>query len=227
MQENLKKPNMSALAATLDRPVREGVRSRVPASKRVEERKRSKSVKENILPALAAGDPRAAEKFLAQYGDLLWSLARRFCDDYAEIEDCVQEAVIEIWKSAGKFDPERASETTFVAMIARRRYIDRLRQRKRRPTPEPLMDDDLLVGDSNQLTLEQTTEVEQIKPIIAQMRDVQRNVVQLAIFRGYSHGDIARVLNMPLGTVKTHLRRALLAIREQLGEQSKSAGEAL
>ncbi|MEO0974335.1 MAG: sigma-70 family RNA polymerase sigma factor, partial [Pseudomonadota bacterium] len=81
----------------------------------------------SILQALADGEPRAAEAFLDQYGDLLWSLARRFCDDPAEIEDCVQDAVIEIWRSAAKFDAEKASETTFVAMIARRRYIDRLR----------------------------------------------------------------------------------------------------
>lgn len=230
MIDQPKKRTMSAATAMLDRSQWEGVGSQPPAVKRARERTRSVSVKENILPALAAGDPRAAEDFLAQYGDLLWSLARRFSDDHAEIEDAVQEAVIEIWKSASKFDPNVASETTYVAMIARRRYIDRLRQRKRRPTPEPLADDDQLTGDGGQLSLETLTEVERIKPIIGQMREVQRNVVQLAIFRGYSHGDIARVLNMPLGTVKTHLRRALLAIREQLGEKgdsSSSAGGAL
>jgi RNA polymerase sigma-70 factor (ECF subfamily) len=225
MLDHPKKRDMSTAALQLDRLATDGVPSRVPAVKRANERKRSRPVKDNILPSLAAGEPQAAEAFLSQYGDLLWSLARRFSDDPTEIEDCVQEAVIEIWKSAGKFNPDVASETTFVAMIARRRYIDRLRQRKRRPTPEPLADDDMLVGDSGELSLEALTEVERIKPIIAQMRDVQRNVVQLAIFRGYSHGDIARVLNMPLGTVKTHLRRALMSIREQLGEPS-TAGEA-
>jgi RNA polymerase sigma-70 factor (ECF subfamily) len=227
MLDNLKNRTnrtMSAAAIALDQPLPEGVRSTQPPARRAKERTRSDSVKENILPALAAGEPRAAENFLAQYGDLLWSLARRFSDNHAEIEDSVQEAVIEIWKSASKFDPSVASETTYIAMIARRRFIDRLRQRKRRPAPEPLADDDQLTGESGQLSLETLTEVERIKPIIGQMRDVQRNVVQLAIFRGYSHGDIARVLNMPLGTVKTHLRRALLSIREQLGETDDAAG---
>ncbi|MEM9385738.1 MAG: RNA polymerase sigma factor [Pseudomonadota bacterium] len=218
---------MSAATATLDRPITDRVRSAVGASSRVANISGPSPVTKSILQALADGDPKAAEAFLDQYGDLLWSLARRFCDDHAEIEDCVQDAVIEIWRSASKFDATKASETTFVAMIARRRYIDRLRQRKRRPAPEPLAEDDQLVGDQGGPSLETLAEVEQIKPLIAEMRDVQRNVVQLAIFRGYSHGDIARVLNMPLGTVKTHLRRAMLSIRERLGEQDHSTGEAL
>lgn len=217
---------MATITGTLDSPFGERVRSTTGAYPRVARSSRT-PVKQSILQALAAGEARAAEAFIDQYGDLLWSLARRFCDDHAEIEDCVQEATIEVWRCAAKFDPSMASETTFVAMIARRRFIDRLRQRKRRPTPEPLADDDQLAGDPSGPSLETLAEVDRIKPIISQMRDVQRNVVQLAVFRGYSHGDIARVLNMPLGTVKTHLRRALLSIREQLGEQGSTQGEAL
>ena len=87
------------------------------------------SVNESILQRVAAGDMAAMQECIDRYGGLVWSLARRLSLSPAEAEDGVQEAFIELWKHAERFDPEVASETTFVSMIARRRLIDRRRSR--------------------------------------------------------------------------------------------------
>src|SRR5436190_14026687 len=85
-----------------------------------------------LLGRVAAGDEAAVRECLARYGGLVWSIARRF--EPSDAEDAVQEIFLDLWKSAARFDRAVASETAFVAMIARRRLIDRRRTRGRRPT---------------------------------------------------------------------------------------------
>src|SRR5262245_66294972 len=90
----------------------------------------------SLLARVAEGDAIAVRECIARYGGLVWSIARRF--ELADAEDAVQEIFLDLWKSAARFDPNIASETAFIAMIARRRLIDRRRTRKRRPTTEQL-----------------------------------------------------------------------------------------
>ena len=87
----------------------------------------------SILERVARGDPGAPAACIERFRGLVWSLARRLCANASDAEDAVQEIFIDVWKSASRFDPAIASETTFVAMIARRRLIDRGRRRMRRP----------------------------------------------------------------------------------------------
>src|ERR1041385_2281154 len=89
-----------------------------------------------LLARVAGGDPRAVRDCIARYGGLVWSIARRF--EAADAEDAVQEIFLDLWKSAARFDGRIASEAAFVAMIARRRLIDRKRTRGRRPTIQPV-----------------------------------------------------------------------------------------
>jgi len=86
----------------------------------------------DVLPRLAAGDPKAAEECLDRYGSLVWSLARRHTRNAADAEDAVQDVFLDLWKNAERFDASRASEAAFITMIARRRLIDRLRRKTRR-----------------------------------------------------------------------------------------------
>lgn len=95
-------------------------------------------VADSILHRVAAGQSQAFEQCLDRFGGLVWSLARRFCPTTAEAEDAVQEIFIDLWRSASRFDEAVSSEVTFVAMIARRRLIDRQRRLGRRPRSEPL-----------------------------------------------------------------------------------------
>ena len=92
----------------------------------------SEPATESILERIAAGDANAVQECMDLYGNLVWSLARRFTRSAAEAEDAVQEVFLDVWKSAARFDAKRASEKTFVAMIARRRLIDLLRRTEAR-----------------------------------------------------------------------------------------------
>lgn len=173
-----------------------------------------------VLGRVAAGDAAATRECLSRYGNLVWSIARRF--EAADAEDAVQEIFLDLWKSAARFDPAIASEPAFVAMLARRRLIDRRRMRMRRPTADqPLAGDSsdgMLALDPNPTTSADTcAEAKQAARALDQLRPEQRQVLVLSTVQGLSHGEIAERTGMPLGTVKAHARRGLLSIRAALG----------
>lgn len=134
-----------------------------------------------------------------------------------DAEDVVQEVFVDIWKNAERFDPSQASETTFVAMIARRRIIDRVRYTTRRISADSL--EDVVTEPSTRADRDMQTSVEaaEASKAIAALRPEQRQVLQLSIVHGLSHQEISEATGMPLGTVKTHARRGLLQARAFLG----------
>jgi RNA polymerase sigma factor (sigma-70 family) len=174
-------------------------------------------VAEAILKRVAAGDPAAVQECLKTYGGLVWSLARRMLRNSDEAEDAVQEVFVDVWRNADRFDESKASETTFIAMIARRRLIDKIRYSKRRLSPDSL--DDVLLEPFTRAdkTLETCVEAEQAAEAMRNLRPEQQQVLRLSIVQGMSHQEIAEATGMPLGTVKTHARRGLLQVRELMG----------
>lgn len=170
-----------------------------------------------ILKRIAAGDADAVRECLDTYGGLVWSLARRMMRNTDDAEDVVQDIFVDVWKNAKRFDESQASETTFIAMIARRRIIDRIRYASRRATPESL--DDVLTepADRADKSMQTSVEANEAAKAVAALRPEQRQVLQLAIVHGLSHQEIADATGMPLGTVKTHARRGIIAAREILG----------
>ena len=84
-----------------------------------------------LLQRVADGDAAAVDECLSEYGGLVWSLARKMCPRHEDAEDAVQEIFIEVWRKADNYDPDVASEATYITMIARRRLIDRYRRRSR------------------------------------------------------------------------------------------------
>ena len=170
-----------------------------------------------ILKRIAAGDKTAIQDCLNTYGGLIWSLARRMSPNTDDAEDAVQEIFIDIWKNAERFDESQSSERTFVAMIARRRLIDRLRYSNRRISADSL--EDVLVEPSNNSDkdLQISVEAREAAQALKSLRPEQRQVLQLSIIQGMSHQEISDTTGMPLGTVKSHARRGLLQVREFLG----------
>ncbi|UCG71760.1 MAG: sigma-70 family RNA polymerase sigma factor [Chromatiales bacterium] len=169
-----------------------------------------------ILERVASGDQAAVGDFLSRYGDLVWSLARRYLGNHMEAEDAVQEIFIEIWNNAGRYDRNVASEVAFISTITRRRLIDRLRQFNRRPGMESI---DEQVGASQPAvptTLDDDAEVAQVERVLSDMDPKHREILSMSLYEGYSHSEIAETLEMPLGTVKTRVRRGLMHVREQL-----------
>jgi RNA polymerase sigma-70 factor (ECF subfamily) len=171
------------------------------------------------LRRIAEGDKAAVQECIDLYGGLVWSLARRLSPTREDAEDAVQEIFIDIWKSAARFDQAQASETTFIAMIARRRLIDRLRRFERTPEAEALSPE-IVDATRQDKQIELNSEAALAARAMRQLRPEQQKVLQLAIYQGLSHQEIANATGMPLGTVKTHARRGLLHIREALGIRS-------
>ena len=151
----------------------------------------------------------------------MWSLARRMLRNSEDAEDVVQEIFVDIWKNADRFDASQSSETTFVAMIARRRIIDRIRYSARRISPDSL--EDVLAEPSTRSdqALQTSIEANEAAKALDALRPEQRQVLQLSIVQGLSHQEISDATGMPLGTVKTHARRGILQAREILGLGTK------
>ena len=178
-------------------------------------------MQDSVLARVAIGDPSAVKDCLQRFGGLVWSLARRLSPGASDAEDAVQEIFVDLWKSAGKFDPAAGSEATFVAMIARRRLIDRLRARTRRKEDQlrDTQDFDDPSEDPRAPRGELAAEAGLAAKALAQLRPEQRQVLMLAAYHGLSHEEIAARTGMPLGTVKAHARRGLLRVREVLAAE--------
>ena len=175
---------------------------------------------ESLLQRVAAGDTAAVTECVDNFGGLVWSLARRILNRPSEAEDAVQEVFIALWKNASRFDPSISSETTFVAMIARRRLIDRQRRNARRPEGEPVAIEDLpLSAPEEPEQFELQDEAAKAVAALEQLKPEQRNVLRLAVCQGWPHQLIADRLGLPLGTVKTHVRRGLIKVREELAAE--------
>ncbi|MEP6703390.1 MAG: RNA polymerase sigma factor [Acidobacteriota bacterium] len=174
-----------------------------------------------ILNRIASGDANAVQECLKTYGGLVWSLARRMLRNSDDAEDAVQEIFVDIWKNAERFDSSQSSETTFVAMIARRRLIDRIRYSARRLSPDSL--EDVLAEPASRAdqTMQTSIEANEAAKALDSLRPEQRQVLQLSIVQGFSHQEISDATGMPLGTVKTHARRGILQAREILGLGTK------
>jgi len=174
-------------------------------------------VPKSILYRIASGDKTAVQDCLKTYGGLVWALAKRMLPNQNDAEDAVQEIFIDVWKNAARFDETQASETTFVAMIARRRLIDRLRKTSRRPNIDSLEDILAEPADGKGNDLQTNVEAREAAEAMKNLRPEQRQILHLSIVQGFSHQEIADALAMPLGTVKTHARRGLIQVREFLG----------
>ncbi|MEL6311392.1 MAG: sigma-70 family RNA polymerase sigma factor [Pseudomonadota bacterium] len=173
-----------------------------------------------VLPRIAGGDESAVQDCLDRFGGLVWSLARRMCRNQQEAEDAVQDIFVEVWKNAGRYKAELASEATFVAMIARRRLIDRRRKDARTPDntalPEGTPDRGSgIVGSA----LGESEDVEMAREVLTHLTQDQQRVLQLAIFYGLSHEKISQSTGLPLGTVKTHARRGLIRVRQLINKR--------
>jgi RNA polymerase sigma factor (sigma-70 family) len=169
-----------------------------------------------ILERIAEGDQAAVGDFINRYGDLVWSLARRYLGNHPDAEDAVQEIFIEIWNVAGRYDSNVASEVAFISTITRRRLIDRLRSFERKPGMESIDDQIGAKQPAVAAGLNDDAEVAQVERVLGDMEPQHRQILAMSLYQGYSHSEIAERLDMPLGTVKTRVRRGLIHVREQL-----------
>jgi RNA polymerase sigma-70 factor (ECF subfamily) len=170
----------------------------------------------HVLPRIAAGDELAVRDCVARYGPLIWALARRWSPEACDLEDIVQDVFVDLWRSAARFDAARSTEAGWVAMVTRRRLIDRLRRRQRAVELEPFPDDFDQADDREPVDLDRQAQVEQAHAVLQHLPAAQRTMLELSLVHGRTHDEIARETGTPLGTVKSHIRRGLQRARALL-----------
>jgi len=176
------------------------------------------SKSEDLLVAAASGDEAAFELLVGRIRPQALRVARGVVRDPAIAEEVAQEVLTEVWQKADRFDPDRGTVVGWVATLARRRGVDRVRSeqagrnrddRVARRNQERDFD---VVADEVEVRLEHW----QVRRAMADLSDRQREAIELAYFGGHTYRDVARVLGIPEGTAKSRLRDGLLRLRESL-----------
>ena len=178
--------------------------------------RRSVRLARSILQRLAHREAAALDECIRRYGRLVWRIARRYGPRPEDVEDTVQDVFLHLWCHADRFDPVTVSEPGFIATIARRRSIDRCRRTEREPALQPLPDPSTLADDAASDHVEIAQEAARVAAVLAELRPQERLVIELSLLHDRSHREISAELDMPLGTVKSLVRRGKNRARETL-----------
>ena len=163
----------------------------------------------DVLTRVARGDADAVRDCLERFSPLVWSIVKKLWREPASMEDLVQEIFIEIWRSAARFDPDKASEATFIATIARRRTIDRQRRTGRGPREEDIEERTVSIDDEGLSGVDLGDDARRAHEALAHLKPDQRRVILMSVVDGLTHQEIATATGLALGTVKSHIRRGL------------------
>jgi RNA polymerase sigma-70 factor, ECF subfamily len=166
---------------------------------------------------VARGDTAAFEAVYERVAPSVFGIVRRVIRDPAQSEEVTQEVLLEVWRTASKFDASRGSATAWVMTVAHRRAVDRVRsvqkesERERRTAAADIAYDEVAEA------VESTLERERVRRCLGSLTELQRESVTLAYYGGYTYGQVATLLGVPTGTVKTRMRDALIRLRDCLG----------
>ncbi|WP_374109143.1 sigma-70 family RNA polymerase sigma factor [Streptomyces sp. CC228A] len=171
------------------------------------------------LARVAEGDQEAFGRLYDAVAGPVYGLVLRVLRDPAQSEEVAQEVMLEVWRSAARYRPDRGGVLTWVMTVAHRRAVDRVRseqaaadreERTARAAGTPPYDH---VSEEVAVRLES----EQVRRCLRSLTDLQRQAVTLAYYRGYTYREVAASLSAPLGTVKTRLRDGLIRLRDCMG----------
>lgn len=172
-----------------------------------------------LLRAVARGDEAAFTRLYDLVAPRVYGLARRVLRDPAQAEEVAQEALLEVWRTATRFDPARGSATAWIFTITHRRAVDRVRSeqaaldRERRLAPEAAQTpaDEVVEQATAQL------QRQQVRRCLKTLTELQREAITLAYYGGYTYQQVAQLLGAGLPTVKTRMRDGLIRLRDCLG----------
>jgi RNA polymerase sigma-70 factor (ECF subfamily) len=182
---------------------------------------------EEVMQLVQSGNPRAFELLYDRHGGAAFSLAYRMVGNRVTAEDVTQEAFLSIWRSRLRYDQARGSVRTWVLGIVHNRAIDALRRSfvhdRRRETLEGV-EERHEATERTEVEAARREEARSIRSALATLPDEQRRTIELAYFGGFSHSQIAELLDEPIGTVKGRMRLGLDKMRRQLSEGYAAGG---
>lgn len=174
---------------------------------------------DELLVRVAKGDEAAFEQLYVLISAPVWGVVLRVVRDPAQSEEVAQEVLVELWRTATRYDPAMGSAMTWVLTFAHRRAVDRVRSAQARRVREERFGVESLERDFDEVSEAVTTnlEREQVRRCLGSLTTLQRESVELAYYGGRTYTEVADLLKAPLGTVKTRLRDGLIRLRDCLG----------
>ena len=172
-----------------------------------------------LLRRSARGDEAAFADLYDATSRRLFGLVLRIVRDHAMSEEVTQEVYLDVWRQAARFDPQRGSAMSWLMTIAHRTAVDKVRASeasRRRDDAHATTHQDIDF-DTTAETAQTSLEAQRVRRALATLTDAQRAAVELAYLGGYTHTEVARLLDLPLGTAKTRIRDGLIRLRDTLG----------
>ncbi|WP_184240166.1 sigma-70 family RNA polymerase sigma factor [Conyzicola lurida] len=177
---------------------------------------------DELLALVAQGDQAAFARLYDQIAPRVLGLVRRLLRDHAQSEEVTQEIFLEIWQNATRYDSAKGGASTWIMTMAHRRAVDRVRasqSSRDRDTKIGIRDYDAAYDNVSE-TVQVRVEHERVEKAMLRLTELQRQAVSLAYYGGYSHSEVATLLSVPIGTVKTRLRDGMIRLRDELGVAS-------
>lgn len=174
---------------------------------------------EDLIRRVAQGDEEAFGELYDAVAPTVFGLVRRVLRDQAQSEEVMQEIFLEIWQNAVRFDADRGKAVSWILVIAHRRAVDRVR------AAEASRSRDLRQGireyqesyDDVAEQVEVRMESERVLRALESLTAAQQEAIRMAYYGGYTHTEIATMLDLPVGTVKTRIRDGMIRLRDTLG----------
>ncbi len=181
---------------------------------------------EELMLRVRDGDSRAFAMIFDRHSSAAYSLAYRMAGRRGAADDIVQEAFLSLWKASGRYDAQRGSVRTFILGIVHNRAIDALRRstvhESRRASDEGI-EERFAAVERTEAEVARRDEAAEVRSALDELPDDQQKVIELAYFGGFTHTEIAEMIDTPLGTVKGRMRLGLEKLRASLGEQAAEA----
>jgi RNA polymerase sigma-70 factor, ECF subfamily len=169
-----------------------------------------------LLVRVGRGERAAFDALYDAIAPLVHGVALRVVRDPQMAEDIAQEALVEVWRQAPRFDPAKGRATSWIVTIAHRRAVDRVRSEQSRHEREDRVGRDTSPVATNEpgARLEAAATTDELATGLALLTEVQRDAIRLAFYEGRTHQEVAQLLGIPLGTAKTRIRDGLIRLRD-------------